>query len=148
MIKSGHWEEIYASRPADEVGWYRPHLQTSITWISELGLSLDAPIIDVGGGASTLVDDLLGLGYKSLTVLDLAEQAIAVTKERLGESAKSVTWLHADITEITLPQNRYLLWHDRAVFHFLLEHGLIGSAPHCLFVDQIGWAGHQQCVVG
>ncbi len=123
MIKSGHWEEIYASRPADEVGWYRPHLQTSITWISELGLSLDAPIIDVGGGASTLVDDLLGLGYKSLTVLDLAEQAIAVTKERLGESAKSVTWLHADITEITLPQNRYLLWHDRAVFHFLLEHG-------------------------
>jgi ubiquinone/menaquinone biosynthesis C-methylase UbiE len=121
MNESNHWEEIYSTKSANQVGWYSPHLETSLSWISDLKLSANDPIIDVGGGASTLVDDLLNLGYKKLTVLDLAEKAIRVTKQRLGEPSKTVTWLHGDATEIKLPLNYYFLWHDRAVFHFFID---------------------------
>lgn len=121
MNESNHWEEVYRTRSANQVGWYSPHLETSLSWISGLKLSANDPIIDVGGGASTLVDDLLKLGYKKLTVLDLAENAIRVAKQRLDDSSKSVTWLRGDVTEIKLPQNYYFLWHDRAVFHFFID---------------------------
>lgn len=121
MNKHKHWEDVYSSRPVDQVGWYSPHLETSIAWIAELKLSIDDPIIDVGGGASTLVDDLLDTGYRNLTILDLAENAIHITRERLGKLARSVAWLQGDVTEIRLPLNHYRLWHDRAVFHFLVE---------------------------
>ena len=119
MIRREHWERVYSNKPPDKVGWYAPHLQISLQWIKECSLSKEAPIIDVGGGASTLVDDLLAEGYHSITVLDLSKTALAASRIRLGEKAKSVTWLEGDITDVELPAGHYDLWHDRAAFHFL-----------------------------
>jgi len=121
MNRRDHWEQVYRSKTADKLGWYAPHLQTSIDWIKKLGLSADSPIIDVGGGASTLVDDLLDAGYRSITVLDISAKALSMVQERLGEQSSLVTWLNADITTAELPDQAYMLWHDRAVFHFLIE---------------------------
>ena len=119
MNHKAHWQDVYESKPADRVGWYKPHLQTSFEWIRSLGLDPDAPLIDVGGGASTLVDDLLDVGHRSITVLDIAASALEQSKTRLGNRAIPVTWLVGDATSIELPENGYELWHDRAVFHFL-----------------------------
>jgi ubiquinone/menaquinone biosynthesis C-methylase UbiE len=121
MNQREHWNKIYSTTPTEKVGWHTPHLETSLKWIQELGLPKEARIIDVGGGASTLVDDLLRQGYTSITVLDLSRKALSLTKERLGDGAKLVVWWEADITSIDLPTNHYDLWHDRAVFHFLTE---------------------------
>jgi SAM-dependent methyltransferase len=124
MSQKDHWEQVYTTKPSEKLGWYEPHLQTSLSWIKELSLAVDAPIIDVGGGASTLVDDLLDAGYRSITVLDISEKALSSVKARLGKKAELVTWLDGDITSVDLPTHYYELWHDRAVFHFLtvLEH--------------------------
>ena len=119
MNRKDHWEQVYANRPADKLGWYKPHLETSFRWIEGLKLAQDASIIDVGGGASTLVDDLLDKDYTSITVLDISEKALSHAKARLGEKAELVTWLAGDITSVDLPARHYELWHDRAVFHFL-----------------------------
>lgn len=114
-----HWEKVYLTNPPYTVGWYKLHLETSLKWIRELSLDKDANIIDVGGGASTLVDDLLEAGYRLITVIDLSKTALALSKKRLGESAKAVTWLEGDITSLDLPPSTYDLWHDRATIHFL-----------------------------
>ena len=119
MTRREHWEKVYSSNPPDKLGWYEPHLETSLKWIKELDLSEDSNIADVGGGASTLVDDLLNQRYRSITVVDLSKNALALAKERLGERAELVTWLEGDITSVDLPARHYDLWHDRAVFHFL-----------------------------
>ena len=121
MGRREHWEKVYSGKPSERLGWYKPRLQTSLEWISALGLDRGAPVIDVGGGASTLVDDLLGLGYTSITVLDLAEPALDQIRARLGERGAAVSWLCGDITELELPRNAFELWHDRAVFHFLTD---------------------------
>ncbi|MDH3376244.1 MAG: class I SAM-dependent methyltransferase [Gammaproteobacteria bacterium] len=121
MNEAEHWEEIYSTKSVNQVGWYTPHLETSMKWITRLNLAADDPIIDVGGGASTLIDDLLQLGHRKLTYLDLSESAIQITKERLGKPSSAVTLLCGDITEVELPSKYYCLWHDRAVFHFLIE---------------------------
>ena len=118
-----HWEKIYSTKLLDKLGWYKPHLETSLKWIKELGLDKKVRIIDVGGGASSLVDDLLGEGYRSITVMDLSKNALSLSKERLGERAGMVTWLEGDITSDALPAREYGLWHDRAVFHFLTDSG-------------------------
>ena len=123
MNQREHWEEVYSTKPMDKLGWHKPHLETSLKWIKELGLAKDACIIDVGGGASTLVDDLLSEGYRSITVMDLSKKALSLTKARLGERAELVTWLEEDITSFDLPIHHYALWHDRAVFHFLTTTG-------------------------
>ncbi|MBI1731707.1 MAG: class I SAM-dependent methyltransferase [Gammaproteobacteria bacterium] len=115
------WEQIYAGRPAERLGWYQPHLGTPLAWIRELHLPRDAPIIDVGGGASTLVDDLLAEGFSGITVVDLSANALAQARRRLGERAGAVRWLTGDITTLELPAESYRLWHDRAAFHFLTE---------------------------
>jgi 2-polyprenyl-3-methyl-5-hydroxy-6-metoxy-1,4-benzoquinol methylase len=128
-----HWQEVYSTRSTDQVGWYTPHLSTSISLINQIGLLPEDPIIDVGGGASTLVDDLLDTGYKEICVLDLSEQAMLVAKERLGSSGSLVSWLQGDITKVDLPANHFKLWHDRAVFHFLLE-----SAQQQAYRDKLG----------
>ncbi len=117
--RKAHWEHVYSSRSATNVGWYTPHLERSLAWIDQLALPPDARIIDVGGGAATLIDDLLDRGYEALTVLDVAEPALDAARARLGERARAVTWLCADVTEIELPADHFTLWHDRAVFHFL-----------------------------
>jgi 2-polyprenyl-3-methyl-5-hydroxy-6-metoxy-1,4-benzoquinol methylase len=101
------------------LSWFQAHADTSLRLIQATGLSLDAAIIDVGGGASMLVDDLLNLGYQRITVLDLSDKALAVSRERLGAQAAVVQWLEADILTANLPAHAYDVWHDRAVFHFL-----------------------------
>ena len=111
MGRREHWEQVYASKPSERLGWYKPHLQTSLEWISAIGLDRGAPVIDIGGGASTLVDDLLDLGYTSITVLDLAAPALELIKARLGRRSSSVTWICGDITESDLPDNAFELWH-------------------------------------
>src|SRR5574339_668969 len=108
-----HWEDVYERKRPDEVSWYRPHLEQSLRFIDEARLSPDAAIIDVGGGASTLVDDLLARGYHDVTVLDLSETAITKAKARLGSRAAQVTWIVGDITRVELPEHRYDFWHDR-----------------------------------
>ncbi len=114
-----HWEKVYASKPSDRLGWYEAHLRTSLAWIAELGLTGNAPIIDVGGGASTLVDDLLDARHCAVTVLDISGPALASSRSRLGSRADLVVWLEDDITTVDLPDHYFALWHDRAVFHFL-----------------------------
>ena len=121
MDLQSHWEQVYGSRAPDETSWYEPHLRTSLEWVREAASDLSASIIDVGGGESTLVDDLLTVGYPGLTVIDLANAAIQKSQERLGSRSQSVTWLVGDVTEANLPFRAYDVWHDRAVFHFLIE---------------------------
>jgi SAM-dependent methyltransferase len=119
MDTKTHWEKVYKSKAPEAVSWYRPHLERSLALIELAAKESSAAIIDVGGGESTLIDDLLLRGYNNLTVLDISQTAIDVNKKRLGLPAEQVRWLVADITEIDLQPASYDLWHDRAVFHFL-----------------------------
>ena len=119
MGSKEHWENIYKTKSSKEVSWYRSHLDKSLELILSAGIDKDASIIDVGGGASTLVDDLLNNGFKNITVLDVSSKALEVSKNRLGGRASQVEWLVADITQVSLEPSHYGLWHDRAVFHFL-----------------------------
>jgi SAM-dependent methyltransferase len=119
--KQQHWETIYRQNGPGEMSWYRPHLEHSLRFIEESGVGTTGEIIDVGGGAATLVDDLLMLGYRNLTVLDLSAAAIEQDRRRLGARAAEVTWIVGDVTQIELPRHRYDFWHDRAVFHFLID---------------------------
>lgn len=115
-----HWERVYREKSADQVSWFQPHAASSLRLIQRC-VPLEAAIIDVGGGASVLVDDLLNAGYRDLCVLDLAESALAISRARLGARAAQVEWITGDITTVKLPAGRYDLWHDRAVFHFLTD---------------------------
>lgn len=119
MNVQNHWERIYGTKAPEAVSWYRPHLDISLHLIGRTAPDLSASIIDVGGGESTLVDDLLARGYKNLTVLDVSQTAIDVSKKRLGAASDRVKWLVADITKAELAHRAYDVWHDRAVFHFL-----------------------------
>ncbi len=114
-----HWEEIYREKAPDAVSWYRPHLETSLALIEKAAPERGVSIIDVGGGESTLVDDLLARGYQNITVLDVSQTAIHVTQKRLGAASEGVQWVTADIVNGELAPNTYDVWHDRAVFHFL-----------------------------
>lgn len=119
MDAQAHWNKIYTEKGANAVSWYRPHLETSLELIERVTPNNSSSIIDVGGGESTLVDDLLARGYLDITVLDISRTAIEANKERLGKTSERVHWLIADITQDELPASRYDVWHDRAVFHFL-----------------------------
>ena len=121
MNQKQHWENVYATKARDQVSWYREHLDNSLDLILKTGVEKDAAIIDVGGGNSTLVDDLLDNGFVDISVLDISGTAIANSKDRLGSRAEGVTWHEADITEVSLPEDHYDVWHDRAVFHFLTD---------------------------
>jgi 2-polyprenyl-3-methyl-5-hydroxy-6-metoxy-1,4-benzoquinol methylase len=121
MESKTHWEEIYTSKAPTQVSWYQEHPQRSLELIRRTGVGYDAPIIDVGGGASTLVDHLVAEGYSNLTVLDISRAGLERARERLGEFAVNVTWLAQDVTNAELPMQHYAVWHDRAVFHFLTE---------------------------
>lgn len=113
------WEQVYASKSADAVSWYQPHADRSLKLIESAQLASTASLIDVGGGASTLVDDLLARHFQDITVLDLSAAALGSARARLGHRATAVKWLEADVTRAQLPVHAYDLWHDRAVFHFL-----------------------------
>jgi len=121
MTEREHWEAVYGRKGPTEVSWYRPHLDLSLRFVDGAELSPTSSILDVGGGASTLVDDLLARGYRDVAVLDLSEGAIAQAKARLGASGNQVAWMIGDVTEMEFPEHRFDFWHDRAVFHFLTE---------------------------
>jgi ubiquinone/menaquinone biosynthesis C-methylase UbiE len=119
MQAKDHWEKVYSTKPATSVSWFQEHAATSLNIIRSTGVTQEAAIIDVGGGASTLVDDLLGSGYRNLSVLDLSLAALVAAQQRLGALSSQVAWLEADVTKVDLPQHHFDVWHDRAVFHFL-----------------------------
>ncbi len=120
MLKS-HWENIYDTKQLHEVSWYQPTPTTSLALIEMLNLSSEAKIIDIGGGDSLLVDNLLQHGFKDLSVLDISGKALERAQHRLGsEYSEKVKWIEADISTFE-PDTLYDIWHDRAVFHFLTD---------------------------
>ncbi len=118
--REGHWADVYESKSATEVSWYQATPERSLALVQKAEMCREAPIIDVGGGASTLVDHLLDAGYTDLTVLDLAAAAFEQARARLAARAHCIDWLVADVTRFE-PPRRYRLWHDRAVLHFLTD---------------------------
>src|SRR5262249_43286639 len=128
---------VYSTKSASERSWFRPHLETSLALIRRVAPDLSTPILDIGAGESTLVDDLLAAGYTDLTVLDISEQALAHSRTRLGPAASRITFLHADLLTARLPQHHFGLWHDRAVFHFLTS-----PTDRAAYVKQVTQALH------
>lgn len=119
MDEKQHWESVYQSKNADAVSWYQPHLEKSLQLIQNAEADREAQIIDVGGGESSLVDDLIDYGYKNICVLDISEKALDVCRTRLSDKGSTVNWLAANILSTELPSKFFDVWHDRAVFHFL-----------------------------
>lgn len=120
--RTDHWEEVYRSKSEREVSWFEDEPRMSLELIRAAGLPLDAPIIDVGGGESRLVDRLLALGHTDLAVLDISAKALDVAQARIGDAAAQIDWIVADITKWK-PTRQWRLWHDRAAFHFLTDAG-------------------------
>jgi 2-polyprenyl-3-methyl-5-hydroxy-6-metoxy-1,4-benzoquinol methylase len=135
MNTQAHWERVYDTKAPDQVSWFSPHLQTSIALIERAAGERSSSIIDVGAGASTLVDDLIGAGYRNLTVLDISQAAIEVAKSRLGKTSNSIQWLRADVTQGNFQPHSYDVWHDRAVFHFLTK-----LEERLAYVRNVAWA--------
>ncbi len=136
MQSKEHWEQVYETKAETEVSWFQPHAELSLKLIRAANASNDVSIIDVGGGASTLVDDLLAAGSRKLTVLDLSAAALAKARQRLGERAAAVTWIEGNILDAPLPAQAYDVWHDRAVFHFLTDeaerHAYVAAVLHAV----------------
>jgi 2-polyprenyl-3-methyl-5-hydroxy-6-metoxy-1,4-benzoquinol methylase len=118
--RQAHWQNVYSTKCEDEVSWFEESPTISLDLIRSTGVGTDASIIDVGGGASRLVDALVNKGFEAITVLDLSEKALATAKARLGASGAKVQWVVADVTTWD-PSAAYDVWHDRATFHFLTE---------------------------
>jgi SAM-dependent methyltransferase len=127
-----HWDTIYRTKLPHQVSWFQAEPRASLDLIRRAVPDVNAAIIDVGGGASTLVDGLLSAGYRRLTVLDLSPSALEAARVRLGPGAGDVTWIEADVLTADLPPGDYDLWHDRAVFHFLTA-----AADRARYVDQV-----------
>ena len=115
-----HWQRVYDEKMPAEVSWYQPVPDKSLQLIRGTGLARNEPVLDVGGGASTLVDHLHADGYTDITVMDISGRALELARARLGESADAMNWIESDVTAFE-PQRRYALWHDRAAFHFLTD---------------------------
>lgn len=115
-----HWDEVYRTKAPDKVSWYQPSPEASLQILDRFGIPASASLIDVGGGASMLVDGLVERGWSDLTVLDIAAPALDTARARLGPVSQNVTWMIADITQWA-PDRTFDVWHDRAVFHFLIE---------------------------
>ncbi|WP_266158659.1 class I SAM-dependent methyltransferase [Dyella silvatica] len=114
-----HWNAVYSEKGEAQTSWFRPHLDESLRLIDGLHLPLSSALLDVGGGRATLVDDLLARGFGEVSVLDLSDAALTESRQRLGTQASAVQWLVGDVTAVELQAAHYVLWHDRAVFHFL-----------------------------
>jgi ubiquinone/menaquinone biosynthesis C-methylase UbiE len=127
-----HWETIYRTKDVHEVSWFQSEARRSLDLITRISADRAAPIIDVGGGASILVDNLLAAGYQNLSVLDVSEAALKISRERLGPDAAKVKWIRADILQCTFDEGAHAVWHDRAVFHFLTS-----AADRQAYVDQV-----------
>ncbi len=127
-----HWSGIYKTKAVNDVSWYQVRPERSLDYIQKTGIGLDEPIIDVGAGASTLVDYLVADHYRDITLLDISAEALAVTRDRLAESDARLDWIVGDITTVDLSKNHFALWHDRAVFHFLTD-----PAQQQRYVEQV-----------
>jgi ubiquinone/menaquinone biosynthesis C-methylase UbiE len=136
MDPKKHWEQMYRAKAPTEVSWYQPEARLSLDLIRRVAPSRGTSILDVGGGASRLVDGLLDAGYQAVTVLDLASSALALARQRLGQRAEGVRWLAANVLDVQLATAYYDVWHDRAVFHFLTD-----ARDRARYVAQV------QCVV-
>ncbi len=132
MNTKAHWDKVYSTKLADAVSWFAPHLETSLKLIHTASTNKEAAIIDIGGGESTLVDDLFSEGYRNLSVLDISQKAIDVAKDRMGQNADSIQWYCADITQASLPEAYFDIWHDRAVFHFLTK-----QSDRARYIEQV-----------
>jgi SAM-dependent methyltransferase len=119
--RASHWDRIYGSQRAEQVSWFRPHLNVSIELLLSAGLNPHSRVIDIGGGASTFVDDLLDRGVEHVTVLDISTAALQVARDRLGDRAARVRWIVSDVCGVELDAQSVDLWHDRAVLHFLTD---------------------------
>jgi SAM-dependent methyltransferase len=115
-----HWEKVYQTKGERDVSWFQETPRLSLEFIQSVGVESDAPIIDIGGGASRLVDTLLDAGFENITVLDISEKALAKSKSRLGKRGTRVRWVVSDVTSWE-PIEAYVVWHDRAAFHFLID---------------------------
>ncbi len=116
-----HWNRLYTEKASTELSWYQPVLTRSLELMRDAGIEKTASIIDVGGGDSTLVDELLAIGFVNIAVLDLSSAALERSRARIGDAARSVTWLVASVLDAGLPSASVDVWHDRAVFHFLTD---------------------------
>lgn len=121
MNEREHWETVYTTKSADHVSWFQERATRSIEIIRSIDPEPTARIIDVGGGASTLVDDLIVDGFADISVLDLSASALDVARKRLGPKGGQVRWIAGDIRTVDLPKQSFDIWHDRAVFHFLTQ---------------------------
>lgn len=115
-----HWENIYQTKELEDVSWFQPTPETSLNFFKQFNVPTTAKVIDIGGGGSFLVDHLLDLGYQDISVLDISAAAIDKAKQRLGDKAKNVKWIVADVATFK-PTEKYDFWHDRAAFHFLTD---------------------------
>ncbi len=140
--KKSHWEHIYEVKTPEEVSWTQEKPETSLSFIHSFGADKTAKIIDIGGGDSKLVDFLLEEGYENISVLDISANALERAKKRLGNNAEKVTWIVSDITEFE-PTEQYDVWHDRAVFHFLIEENDIKK-----YQDLVAKAVKRNMVIG
>jgi SAM-dependent methyltransferase len=120
MLRKNHWETIYQTKSPDEVSWYQSDPMLSMKLIKDSELEKGLGIIDVGGGTSLLVDHLLDNGFEDIAVLDISENSLEISKARLGDRKDLVDWIVADVTKFNSPR-KYSFWHDRAVFHFLVD---------------------------
>jgi SAM-dependent methyltransferase len=116
-----HWDEVYRAQRPEQVSWFRPHLDASIELLLSAGLDAHSRVIDIGGGAATLVDDLLDRGVERVTVLDISTAALQVVRDRLGDRATRVRWIVGDVSTVDLDADSIDLWHDRAALHFLTD---------------------------
>ena len=132
MDSKAHWEALYQTKQPHEVSWFQREAQTSLALIRRVVPELTGEIIDVGGGASRLVDGLVAAGYRRVTVLDLSPSALGLARQRLGSAAADVTWLEADALSADLPRSHFDLWHDRALFHFVTS-----AADRARYIEQV-----------
>ena len=116
-----HWQAVYRDKAAPQTSWHRAHLDESLRLIDALGLPQGTPVLDVGGGRSSLVDDLLARGFGDVSVLDLSSAALHDTRARLGARGENVRWIAGNVLDVDLPEAHFGLWHDRAAFHFLID---------------------------
>jgi trans-aconitate methyltransferase len=129
--RQDHWDKVYAGKSPESVSWYQARPAVSLELVAAAGIRPADDVLDVGGGASTFVDCLLDAGFSAVTVLDLSAEALARAQARLGTRAGQVQWIHEDVT-LFRPPTRFALWHDRAVFHFLVE-----AADRTAYVDSL-----------
>jgi 2-polyprenyl-3-methyl-5-hydroxy-6-metoxy-1,4-benzoquinol methylase len=159
MDNKAHWNKVYHDKKVTEVSWFQEHAETSLRLIRQHVTDQNAQIIDVGAGASTLVDDLIAAGYKNIDMLDISEDALAITRKRISNqnitSRTKLNWLIGDILKTDLSKQYYDVWHDRAVFHFLTNaedrNRYIQQVLHALkpggkiFISTFGPDGPLQC---